>query len=592
MTTAALALAPLVRAGVIETTGIVVDAASGVSGAGRAPKATSHFCTVDEDFTAYGLLTHRHTPEIEQATGAQVLFTPHLAPHEPRHPGHLLRPADRRRRPHPTRSRCCGDFYADEPFVVVSERSPSTKATLGANTVHLTARFDERTGWIIVISALDNLVKGAAGQAVQCANLALDLPETTGLPVGRGLPVSVTAPPAGFAAPRGVAAAASSRRARPTCPLVATADGRPVAAAAVFTSNLADGRARCRSAGPTSRPPGAGRPPSSSTAATPTPRPARPAAAAAERMCATTAAGARLPARAGAGVLDRPDRHPAADRHGRSPASRALRRRPGRPTAGRRAAEAIMTTDTVAKEVVVAGPGLHRRRHGQGRGDARPEHGDDAGAVLTTDAAAARPSRARGGRAAAPGRRGGPVVQPLSIDGCTSTNDTVIVLASGRGRWRPTAAELTEALLARRAPTWPARWPATPRAPPRSCGSGSTGAASDADAARRRPQGRREPAGQVLVVRPGPLLGPDRERARVGRRSPSTSTGSSVSYGGITVCRRGVAVGRRRAGGPGRGHGRAPTLEVVADLGLGAGEATILTNDLTHAYIDENMRTS
>ena len=75
------------------------------------------------------------------------------------------------------------DFYAGEPFVVVSGRSPSTKATLGANTAHLTARFDPRTGWVVVVAALDNLVKGASGQAVQCANLALGLPETTGLPM-------------------------------------------------------------------------------------------------------------------------------------------------------------------------------------------------------------------------------------------------------------------------------------------------------------------------------------------------------------------------------------------------------------------------
>jgi N-acetyl-gamma-glutamyl-phosphate reductase len=67
--------------------------------------------------------------------------------------------------------------------VVVSERSPSTKATLGANTAHLTARLDPRTGWVVVLCALDNLTKGAAGQAIQCANVALDLPETTGLPV-------------------------------------------------------------------------------------------------------------------------------------------------------------------------------------------------------------------------------------------------------------------------------------------------------------------------------------------------------------------------------------------------------------------------
>src|SRR3954464_4500053 len=80
VTAASLALAPLVRAGVIEPTGVIVDAASGVSGAGRVPKPTTHFGTVNEDFVAYGLLNHRHTPEIEQATGAQVLFTPHLAP--------------------------------------------------------------------------------------------------------------------------------------------------------------------------------------------------------------------------------------------------------------------------------------------------------------------------------------------------------------------------------------------------------------------------------------------------------------------------------------------------------------------------------
>ena len=73
------------------------------------------------------------------------------------------------------------DAYCDEPFVVVSERSPSTKATLGSNSVHITARADERTGWVIAISALDNLVKGASGQAVQCANLALGIDETAGL---------------------------------------------------------------------------------------------------------------------------------------------------------------------------------------------------------------------------------------------------------------------------------------------------------------------------------------------------------------------------------------------------------------------------
>ena len=95
-TAAALALAPLVRAGLVETTGIVVDAASGVSGAGRPPKPNTTFCTVDEDFTAYGLLDHRHTPEIEQVIGAPARLHAAPRPDEPRHPRHLLRPARRR----------------------------------------------------------------------------------------------------------------------------------------------------------------------------------------------------------------------------------------------------------------------------------------------------------------------------------------------------------------------------------------------------------------------------------------------------------------------------------------------------------------
>jgi N-acetyl-gamma-glutamyl-phosphate reductase len=75
------------------------------------------------------------------------------------------------------------EAYAGEPFVVVDERSPSTKATLGSNSAHLTARLDPRTGWVVSICALDNLTKGAAGQAIQCANVALGRPETAGLPI-------------------------------------------------------------------------------------------------------------------------------------------------------------------------------------------------------------------------------------------------------------------------------------------------------------------------------------------------------------------------------------------------------------------------
>jgi N-acetyl-gamma-glutamyl-phosphate reductase len=184
-TAATLALAPLMRSGVVAPTGIIVDAASGVSGAGRAPKANLHFGTVDEDFLAYGLLDHRHTPEIEQNLGAQVLFTPHLAPMVR---GILAtcyaRPADvDGGLTTESALELLHDAYREEPFVVVTAGSPSTKATAGSNCAHVTVRVDPRTGWIVALCALDNLVKGAAGQAIQCANLALGLPETTGLPL-------------------------------------------------------------------------------------------------------------------------------------------------------------------------------------------------------------------------------------------------------------------------------------------------------------------------------------------------------------------------------------------------------------------------
>jgi N-acetyl-gamma-glutamyl-phosphate reductase len=181
-TAAALALVPLLRRGAVEPSGIVVDAASGVSGAGRKLSQSSHFNTVDEDFTAYSLLEHRHTPEIEQATGAQVLFTPHLAPMN----RGILATCYARARPGTDTDDVLSildEQYAEEPFVVVSEEPPSTKATLGSNCAHLTARVDKRTGWTLSICAIDNLVKGASGQAIQCANLVLGLPETSGLPI-------------------------------------------------------------------------------------------------------------------------------------------------------------------------------------------------------------------------------------------------------------------------------------------------------------------------------------------------------------------------------------------------------------------------
>ncbi|HUY65846.1 MAG TPA: N-acetyl-gamma-glutamyl-phosphate reductase [Acidimicrobiales bacterium] len=209
-TAAILALAPLLRAGAImggrQSTeagptihptppgpALIVDAASGVSGAGRAPKESLHFGTVDGDFTAYGLLDHRHTAEMEQSLGTAVLFTPHLAP--------MVRGilATCYARPTATTG---GDgalttarameilhrHYDDEAFVVVTDEPPSTKATSGSNCAHLTVRVDPRTGWVLSLAALDNLGKGASGQAVQCANLALGLPERAGLPMAGAYP--------------------------------------------------------------------------------------------------------------------------------------------------------------------------------------------------------------------------------------------------------------------------------------------------------------------------------------------------------------------------------------------------------------------
>ena len=176
-TAAILALKPLIDAGLVKGDSLIVDAASGVSGAGREAKEANGFSTVDGSFAAYGFLTHRHTAEMEMAIGGQVLFTPHLAPMTR---GILatcyaeaIAPCD------PLEALL--KAYASEPFVHVTDQLPATKWVAGSNSVQLTARYDERTGRIVVLSALDNLGKGAAGQMIQCANLMLGLDETAGL---------------------------------------------------------------------------------------------------------------------------------------------------------------------------------------------------------------------------------------------------------------------------------------------------------------------------------------------------------------------------------------------------------------------------
>ena len=180
-----LALVPFARAGVIEGP-VVVDALSGTSGAGRKKEDHLLHASVDSSATAYGTVEHRHVPEIERGLAAfggmesTVSFTPHLVPMSR---GLLVT----------ARARVgdsigdedayavLSEAYAAEPFVSVIEGWPSTKMVAGTNRAVVAARVDARAGMLVCSAAIDNLGKGAAGQAVQNANLALDLGETTGL---------------------------------------------------------------------------------------------------------------------------------------------------------------------------------------------------------------------------------------------------------------------------------------------------------------------------------------------------------------------------------------------------------------------------
>ena len=195
-TSAILALAPLAEAGWLDGR-TVVDAKSGVSGAGRGLKLTSHFSEVDSSLSAYGLAGHRHHPEMVQELSAlqnadggdevEVTFVPHLIPMTrgilatcyPAIRDDAL-PADPGERAAALRERY-EQFYADAPFVHIADAPPATKQTLGANACLVYPTVDAPTGEVTVISCIDNLVKGAAGGAVQCANLMFGLAEDAGL---------------------------------------------------------------------------------------------------------------------------------------------------------------------------------------------------------------------------------------------------------------------------------------------------------------------------------------------------------------------------------------------------------------------------
>jgi N-acetyl-gamma-glutamyl-phosphate reductase len=186
-----LAAAPLLAAGIVSADGVVADCLSGVSGAGRSAKAELAFGAVDEGVRAYAVATHRHRPEIEMALDTRlggehrVVFTPHLVPMQR---GILATVTLRGEATTETARECLGDFYAAAPFVDLVDIPPQTRWVVGSNRALVTAFCDERTGSVIAQCAIDNLMKGAAGQAVQAANIALGLDETAGLPVAGWMP--------------------------------------------------------------------------------------------------------------------------------------------------------------------------------------------------------------------------------------------------------------------------------------------------------------------------------------------------------------------------------------------------------------------
>jgi N-acetyl-gamma-glutamyl-phosphate reductase len=182
-TASALALGPFLDEDIIARDQIIVNALSGVSGAGRATSDRLHFPRLAGNAEAYGLLTHRHTPEMQQELGATLLFTPHLVPISR---GMLVSAYGRVMSPSFNTADAMAllkSTYADDPFVLVTDEPPTLKDPLGSNLCFVSARVDERTGWLLAMSSLDNLGKGAAGQAIQAWNVATGRDETRGLPL-------------------------------------------------------------------------------------------------------------------------------------------------------------------------------------------------------------------------------------------------------------------------------------------------------------------------------------------------------------------------------------------------------------------------
>ena len=181
-----LALAPLYQNKLIDPVSVVIDAKSGVTGAGKAPTADSHYCEINDNMKAYGIAKHRHTSEIEQelcglyGSDYPLSFTPHLAPLD----RGILATCYATLAQSTTAAELEAlyrEFYDDAPFVRVASAPPRLNHVVGSNFCNLGITVDERTGRVVVVSVLDNLIKGAAGQAVQNMNIAFDLDEKAGL---------------------------------------------------------------------------------------------------------------------------------------------------------------------------------------------------------------------------------------------------------------------------------------------------------------------------------------------------------------------------------------------------------------------------
>lgn len=181
-TASSLALGPFLDRGLVESRGIVVNALSGVSGAGRTNTDRLHFSRLASNAEAYGLVHHRHTVEIQREINAELIFTPHLVPVAR---GMLVTAYARVKSPLTSDEalEVLRATYAHDPCVVVVEDPPTLKDPVGSNLCFVSARVDVRTGWLVVMSSLDNLIKGAAGQAIQAWNVASGWSETLGLPL-------------------------------------------------------------------------------------------------------------------------------------------------------------------------------------------------------------------------------------------------------------------------------------------------------------------------------------------------------------------------------------------------------------------------